>query len=667
MPASGRTEVGTDLETWRAGWSSLVTSSHRPTEHPAWTEAAHRLLRPNDRLRIVGVGSPENPSAIAPLSRPRTSAGPWWQVGANDIKEPGDLVYADPAAAGALVDELVDRRMPVMLRRVPADSGVVKALETLDPSRATVRVRTDPGSPYIDLEQAWAEPERKLSSSRRSALRRSRRKAEALGELTVEVRHPEPAQVPDVLAEAFAVEARSWKRDTSTALALDEHKGAFYRGYLTSAAADGQFVAAFLRLDGEAIAMQLSVESATHHWVLKIGHDETYAKCSPGVLLTAAAVADTATRGLERYEFMGWPSAWIDAWATGEHRLVVATLYPRGPLGWAAASPETARGVGRRAKAYRAARAERAQDQNGASEGTGVTTTSVVGAIGSVGALVKGVKGPAKRAGAPLLRRAANGYIAGPDVVDAAAVATRLADQGLRHTLGYWNAGTQTPREVADALLAGVAAVARTGGYLSMKMPAVDFDPTLLAEVASAAEAASVSLHTDAQDAAAADRTATALAAATVPGSLVGATLPGRWTRSREDADRAVERGVPRIRLVKGQFPQPGPAGTDPALGFAALAERLAGGSVPVAVATHDAALARHALTRLTAAGTPCELELFYGLPLGPARAVATELGVPVRLYIPWGHPSLPYQPSLSPQRLSWLTRDGLFGPPGRI
>ena len=80
-----------------------------------------------------------------------------------------------------------------------------------------------------------------------------------------------------------------------------------------------------------------------------------------------------------------------------------------------------------------------------------------------------------------------------------------------------------------------------------------------------------------------------------------------------------------------------------------------------VAVATHDAALAREAFLRLRRAGTPCELELLCGLPRAEVMAVAKEFDVPVRLYIPFGTAWLPYalgQLVRKPHMWIWMVRD---------
>src|SRR5262245_15484705 len=144
----------------------------------------------------------------------------------------------------------------------------------------------------------------------------------------------------------------------------------------------------------------------------------------------------------------------------------------------------------------------------------------------------------------------------------------------------------------------------------------------------------------------------------------LGCTLPGRWRRSLRDAARAADLGL-RVRVVKGQFPDMPRGEMDPRSGFLEVVDRLAGRARFVAVATHDAELARTALRWLKGSGTSCEIELLFGLPLGRVTRVAREAGVPVRLYVPYGHPWLPYRLSDvgdKPTLLWWLARDLLAG-----
>jgi proline dehydrogenase len=103
----------------------------------------------------------------------------------------------------------------------------------------------------------------------------------------------------------------------------------------------------------------------------------------------------------------------------------------------------------------------------------------------------------------------------------------------------------------------------------------------------------------------------------------------------------------------------------NPSEGYLNVIDRLAGRARFVAVATHDPKLARAALERLRQAGTPCSVELLYGLPMKPALQVAGELDVPVRVYVPFGHGWLPYsltQARRNPRVFWWILRDFITG-----
>ncbi len=143
-------------------------------------------------------------------------------------------------------------------------------------------------------------------------------------------------------------------------------------------------------------------------------------------------------------------------------------------------------------------------------------------------------------------------------------------------------------------------------------------------------------------------------------GTQVSYTLPGRWRRSLTDADWARERGL-TVRVVKGQWADPADPDRDMQAGFLATIDRLAGGQSHVAVASHDVPLANQALRRLQATRTDCSLELLYGLPMKAALAMAQSLGVPVRVYVPYGAAYLPYalgKLKQNPRMAWWLLRD---------
>ena len=118
------------------------------------------------------------------------------------------------------------------------------------------------------------------------------------------------------------------------------------------------------------------------------------------------------------------------------------------------------------------------------------------------------------------------------------------------------------------------------------------------------------------------------------------------------------------VAVVKGEQPDAGTAEADLRRGFLAVVNRLAGRARRVAIATHDVPLAREALRRLGDAGTPGGLELLFGLPARRLIGMGRAGAIPLRLYVPYGRPVLPYRLSQATERpavMWWATRDVLF------
>lgn len=263
---------------------------------------------------------------------------------------------------------------------------------------------------------------------------------------------------------------------------------------------------------------------------------------------------------------------------------------------------------------------------------------------------------------APLKRRRTSAYGAGPRLDHAIAVCRRLASYRLGAAIGYAASPDESARDVGDAQLAAIDRLSTEGldCYLSLKLSALGFDAALFAELVSSAARSGQRLHIDALAPETVDVTLALLEQAPrdVP---LGITLPGRWRRSVDDVSRLVGRGL-RVRVVKGQWTDDDRAIVDPARGFLQIVDRLQGHQGGVAVATHDVRLLRESLRRLTGSGTPCEAELFLGMPFrGPAVA-ARQLGVPVRVYVPYGDTGSPYRLTSHPAAALWLAQDLVLG-----
>jgi len=319
----------------------LDIEAHAPMEQYIWARACALAL--GCEPRVVALGPHGDPIAVAPLARPRSRRPRAELLGVRELYEPTNFVYADARAAEALASSLVDLGWPLFLQRMPASSAAVAAIRAAYRAHGIVICRPAAGYAAIDLDSDWTEPEQKLSARRRADVRRTCRRAEQLGDVEPQILAPSPAELPRLLDEAFAVEAAGWKGRARTALAHDARRAAFYRTYAQAAAERGILRLCFLRIAGRPAAMQIAVETRRRFWLLRIGFDEAFARCSPGVLLMLETIRWAARRGLRSYELLGDVEPWTRPWTQLVRPCVSVRAYPGRTRGLAAfASDATA-------------------------------------------------------------------------------------------------------------------------------------------------------------------------------------------------------------------------------------------------------------------------------------------------------------------------------------
>ena len=315
------------LKRLEPGWQQLEGKNASPMQHYAWAEAFAETFWRLGPVAVVQVGSDRAPRALAAFLRP-TAAGALEALGARQLFEPTEFLYESEEALAELAQALRAQGEALDLPRVPADSPVVGALCKAYRGRGFVRVAKTDGYPVLELDPGWKEPDARLTARRRADFRRARRRAERLGRPTFEVRVPTRDDLSTLLQEAWRVEAAGWKGEAGSALACDRLRGGFFRRFAYAAAARGVLRLAFMRIDGRAVAMQLAVESAGKLWLLKIGHDERYAACSPGQQLMLHVAGDGARRGLAAIEFLGEEEGWTRQWTSKARACVALRVYP---------------------------------------------------------------------------------------------------------------------------------------------------------------------------------------------------------------------------------------------------------------------------------------------------------------------------------------------------
>ena len=331
-----------ELERLAEGWEALAGRSGLPMQDHAWTMAIASTFAADGRLHIVAAGAPPDVTAIAPLAWSRCG-GSLELIGVHELGEPMDFLYADPSALAPLAAALARLRRPLRLTRLPAASPAIAALRRAYRGQGVVIDNPAEGWPWIPLDAGWREPEAQLNSGRRSDLRRARRIAEKTGPLATEVVSPTPDALAPLLDEAMRVEAASWKGSAGTALAEDPERAAFFRRYAAAACRKGTLRLCFLRIGGQAAAMQIAIASGDRFSLLKIGYDQAFARCSPGSLLMCETIRYAAAHGVRSYEFLGANETWTHVWTQYVQPCASLRAYPVSLRGIAAVAKDTGR------------------------------------------------------------------------------------------------------------------------------------------------------------------------------------------------------------------------------------------------------------------------------------------------------------------------------------
>jgi len=240
-------------------WSRLELAAQLPTQLYAFAASLSETLLADAPLALLIASTGNGVSALLPLCRGRGYFARWRAIGPQELSEPVDALYTDDDGAALLAETLSRQSRPLLLDRIPATSGLVPALRGAMKGRGWLSVRPAVPTPTITLDESWKSPEARFNSGRRSDFRRAARRAGELGAVTYEMLSPSADQFDALFDEAIGVEVRSWKKEAGTAIAVDGGKESFFRDYFRSACRQGSFRVAFLRIDGQAVAMQMGL------------------------------------------------------------------------------------------------------------------------------------------------------------------------------------------------------------------------------------------------------------------------------------------------------------------------------------------------------------------------------------------------------------------------
>jgi CelD/BcsL family acetyltransferase involved in cellulose biosynthesis len=343
-------ETANELEELAPAWNALALQAGSPMQSHAWAGAFAEAYGGEYELKVLVAGAHRDPAAIAPLAARHTGLGRLVFIGGCELSEPMDFMYRERYSLNELAGALADQGQPMLLRRTDAQSPTVAALQRAYGRRTIFYSREVAPVPFIPLHEGWQDPESQFRPDRRSDIGRARRRAERDGAVTAEVIAPRRDELPPLLEELYRVEAAGWKGRSGTALAHDDRLRAFFTAFAGRAADAGMLRLAFLRIGGQAAAVQLAAECGGRFWLLKVGYDEQFKRSSPGTLLMLESVRYAATRGLKAFELLGTVEPWTRMWTSSQRKCVALRAYPASPGGIAIAALDAGRFAGSRAR-----------------------------------------------------------------------------------------------------------------------------------------------------------------------------------------------------------------------------------------------------------------------------------------------------------------------------
>jgi CelD/BcsL family acetyltransferase involved in cellulose biosynthesis len=328
----------TDLSSFadlKTAWNTLPGARANPLLSHEWFLSCAQTLTTESQLHTLALYRDGRLSAVAPLRRVIKRGAPRLELlGAADLFEPCGVLHDDADALGAIADAIAEQPYSTALQRIDGAGTLHEHMQRHEKGHA-IRRRSSP-APYLDIRLSWDDYFKSLSSRRRYDFRNARKRLEAEGPVTVEISSPPRDQLDRLLTIAFGVEAASWKGRNGSALLYKTRLQAFFRLYAARACELGTLRLGFLKVGGNAIAMQLAVQHANRFWVLKIGYDENWKQYSPGMQLMMDTIRYAHETGCEGYEFLGSHEPWIEIWTKTTRVYDTLMHYPKSFFGFAA-------------------------------------------------------------------------------------------------------------------------------------------------------------------------------------------------------------------------------------------------------------------------------------------------------------------------------------------
>ncbi len=318
-----------EMHSLRNEWNELAGPFKLPTLRHEWFSACAEAFCQPGQLRIVLTTSKQEITAIAPLVLSRHNGVEKLEfLGMASLYEVGGFIYKDETSLRELLSAVIAMKRPLVLRRIRSGSLELFLIKEICRNRIMLKSKEDSSSLFLPIAEKWSDFEGSMSRGSLARLRRKHRQAQKSGSVDFEAVSPVPDRLALFAEEVLRVESSGWKGRSGTAILSKPSMHKFFDLYMKEAARSGVLRLFFLKINGKVAAVRIAVEYANRLWELKIGYDETWSRCSPGLLLTHKTLMYAFDQGLEAYEFLGNDQPWIHMWTDHTHSYVSSYSYP---------------------------------------------------------------------------------------------------------------------------------------------------------------------------------------------------------------------------------------------------------------------------------------------------------------------------------------------------
>jgi len=317
-----------DLEQIKTGCNILADKFKMPLLRFEWIKNCANVLPSGENIKVFVLTEDNEIKAIAPLVLRRNFLTVRFEIiGSSLHKEPAGILFKDEESFLKLLYEIIDRGYPIYLNGLRTYSTETACIAAICKDEEIHSLTKNANVLSLPINESWEKFQDSISSSRRSSLRRLERIANGMGKLKIEIISPFAGELDNYLNDVFTVEASNWKKRMGTAMQYNSRLGIFFRNYMKDSAELGFLRLCYLRVNEVVIAVQIGIEYANRFWLLKIGFDEKWSKCSPGIILMHEVIRYAFEKKLDSIEFLGSDEPWLHIWTDKFHDLISCMLY----------------------------------------------------------------------------------------------------------------------------------------------------------------------------------------------------------------------------------------------------------------------------------------------------------------------------------------------------